>query len=83
MKKRQTPAPTVQAIHDAARVRITPLSVEEVAQRTGVSKFTVRGWIQDRKLESFKVGRRVIVDEAAVSRLLAAGRNPATEEMPR
>jgi transposase len=44
MKKRQTPAPTVQAIHDAARVRITPLSVEEVAQRTGVSKFTVRGW---------------------------------------
>lgn len=55
------------------------LSIPEVATRLGVSKFTVRSWIRQRRLEHFKLGRRVLVAEGEVARFMEAARVPARE----
>lgn len=55
------------------------LSIHEVATRFGVSVFTVRSWIRQRRLEHFKLGRRVLVAEGEVTRFMDAARIPARE----
>lgn len=55
------------------------LSVEEAARRLGVSRFTVRSWLRQRKLEHFKLGRRVVLSESSITNFLDRHRIAAQE----
>lgn len=52
--------------------------IERVAERLGVSAWTVRTWIRAGRLSSYKVGRRVLISEEEISDLLSAGYRPAS-----
>lgn len=56
------------------------LSVEQAATRLGVSKFTVRAWLRQRRLAYHRLGRRIVLAEPDVERFLAAHRVEAREE---
>jgi excisionase family DNA binding protein len=56
-------------------------SVEEAAQLLGISPWTVRGYIRDGKLQPVRLGRRVLLSEQELERLVSDGqkqtkRNP-------
>jgi excisionase family DNA binding protein len=53
------------------------LSVGETAARFGVSPWTVRDWIAQRKLTRVKIGRRVLVPESEIERVIERGTQPA------
>lgn len=55
------------------------ISVDEAARRLGVSKFTVRAWLRQRKLPFYQLGRRQVLDAADVERFLQASRVEARE----
>jgi excisionase family DNA binding protein len=59
------------------------LSVDEAATRCGVSKFTVRSWLRQRRIPFFKLGRRVVLDAADVDAFLRAHRVEARDEAGR
>jgi len=48
------------------------LDVNSAATRLGVSPFTVRAWLRQRRLLYVKLGRRVLVPEDAISRFIEA-----------
>jgi excisionase family DNA binding protein len=54
-------------------------SIDSTAQRLGVSAFTIRRLIQEGGLRSLRVGRRRLVPESEVARVLTQGcqRRPA------
>ncbi len=58
----------------------TMLSVEEAAQRLGVSRYTVRSWLRQRRLEHFRLGRRVVLAERDVDGFLRRHRVEARTE---
>jgi excisionase family DNA binding protein len=54
-------------------VQITQtIPVETVAARLGVSSWTVRSWLRQGRIPSFKIGRRVLVKVTDVEALLEA-----------
>ena len=57
---------------DAARLL---RSVKEVGAALGISPWTVRRLISERKLVSVRVGRRVLVEPAECRRLIETGRS--------
>jgi excisionase family DNA binding protein len=56
------------------------LDVKGVAERLGVSPFTVRAWLRQRRLEHVKLGRRILVPESAIRRFVDMNTIPAREE---
>jgi excisionase family DNA binding protein len=50
-------------------------SVEEAAGLLGISKWTVRSYVRDGKLKPVRLGRRVLVEEAELERLIASGKD--------
>ncbi len=51
-------------------------SVEEAAELLGISKWTVRGYIREGKLKSARLGRRVLLAEDELERLVAKSQEP-------
>lgn len=58
-------------------------SVGSAAARCGVSPFTMRAWLRQRRIPFFKLGRRVVLDAADVDAFLRAHRVEAREEAGR
>ncbi len=58
----------------------TLLDVNSAAKRLGVSPFTIRAWLRQRRLSYVKLGRRVLVPEDSISRFLAVNTVPARED---
>ena len=56
------------------------LDVHAAAERLGVSPFTIRAWLRQRRLEHVKLGRRVLVPESAIRRFVEQNTIPAREE---
>ena len=50
------------------------LSIDEAAARLGVSKYTLRAWLFQRRLPHVKLGRRVLIDPCDVDRFIEASR---------
>ena len=50
------------------------MTIAEAAERLGVSRFTVRSWLRQRRLAFHKLGRRIVLDQADVEALLKSSR---------
>jgi excisionase family DNA binding protein len=48
-------------------------SVEEVSKRLAVSSFTTRRLIKNKQLRAVRVGKRVLVAESEIERVIAQG----------
>jgi excisionase family DNA binding protein len=55
----------------------TYLTTEEVAERLRTGKETVRYWKHIGKIRGFKVGRRVLYDEAEIDALVTEAKREA------
>lgn len=58
------------------------LHVNDAAARLGVSPFTVRAWLRQRRLAHVRCGRRVLVPAAAVADFIAANTVEARDLPP-
>jgi excisionase family DNA binding protein len=56
------------------------INVKEAAGLLGVSPFTVRAWLREGRLAHIRLGRRVVLDPADLTRFVDAGRVPARDE---
>jgi len=57
------------------------LSVEEAARRLGgISKWTIHSWLSQGKLRRTKVGRRTMIRESELQRVV---RDPVASSQPR
>ena len=56
------------------------LTVDQTAEELGLSPFTVRAWIGQRKLGHIRLGRAIRVPMSEISRVLEAGTRPAKRE---
>jgi excisionase family DNA binding protein len=60
------------------------LTVEQAAAYLGgISVWTVRAWLQKRKLKPTKIGRRTMVKTSELDRLIAQGDRETSEETKR
>ena len=59
------------------------LSVREFAEMLGIREATVRAWLLMRRISYHKVGRKVVISESEVERILAAGSVPAAPQRPK
>ncbi len=58
------------------------LSVREFAEMLGIREATVRAWLLMRRISYHKVGRKVVISEDEVTRILSAGAVPAAPQRP-
>lgn len=56
------------------------LGVDALAERLGVSGWTVRTWIKQGRIPVYKLGRRLLVPVDAVDALMAKNFRPAAGE---
>jgi excisionase family DNA binding protein len=52
-------------------------SVDEAAGLLGISPWTVRAWIREGRLRPVRLGRRVLLSEAELERLVTESQEPA------
>jgi excisionase family DNA binding protein len=50
------------------------LSVAEMATVLGISPYTIRSWVRERRIPYFKLGKRVLFDERDALALLENAR---------
>jgi excisionase family DNA binding protein len=48
------------------------LSVTDAAQRLGISRHTLNGWVSKRKIPFVKLGRRTLLNPADLERIIKA-----------
>ena len=54
------------------------LSVKEAAQQLGISHYTIEAWLSKKKLQRTKVGRRTMIRESELEKVLDdGGKSPA------
>jgi excisionase family DNA binding protein len=53
-------------------------SIPEAADRLGLSHWTLWAWVRDRKIATNKLGRRRLVPESEIQRLIAESYQPAS-----
>jgi excisionase family DNA binding protein len=56
------------------------LGVDEAQARTGVSKWTWRRWAYDGKIDSVKLGRRLLIPTTEIDRLIGDNTRPRLAE---
>lgn len=59
------------------------LSIKVAAARAGVSPFTMRTWLRQRRLAYLRLGRRIVIDPADLERFLHSNRVEAQEAVRR
>ena len=57
------------------------LTIDEAAERLGLSAWTVRRWTSSRRIRSYKIGRRRMLAEEDLRALVAAGERPARSDV--
>jgi excisionase family DNA binding protein len=64
-------------LRENRRLTMQPLkSVEQAAELLAISPWTVRGYIKTGKLKPVRLGRRVLLAEDELERLVAEGQEP-------
>jgi excisionase family DNA binding protein len=56
------------------------LSVEDFAAAVGLRPVTVRQWAAARRIARVKLGRRLLIPESEITRLIEANLTPAADE---
>jgi excisionase family DNA binding protein len=56
-------------------------SVDEAAALLGISPYTVRAWIRDGRLRPVRLGRRVLLSEGELERLVAESQQPVKTQL--
>jgi len=57
------------------------MNITEAASKLGISKFTLRAWIRERRLPFFRCGRRIVFAQKDLDQFLTRCRvNARTEE---
>jgi excisionase family DNA binding protein len=56
------------------------LSISQAAAQLGLAPITVRLWASERKIDSVKIGRRVLVPPGEVDRLITQNFRPRRAE---
>ena len=57
------------------------MSLREAAFRLGVSHLTLKGWVEDRKVNSHKLGARRLIAESEIERLIKESLTPRKREL--
>lgn len=50
------------------------LTIDQTAEFTGLSAWTIRYWVKVGKLPSVKLGRRILIEKAELNRLVSENR---------
>ena len=50
------------------------IGVRGFAERAGVSQWTIRAWIRERRVPYYKIGSRIVFDEKEIEDLLTRAR---------
>lgn len=58
------------------------VSVQMAAQLLGVSVVTMRRWVRARKIDSVRLGRRVLIEERMILEVINTARRPRLEGGP-
>ena len=53
------------------------LTISEVAARLGLSPWTIRTWITQKRIGCVRLGRSIRISESEVERLIRLGTRPA------
>ena len=61
----------------------TKLSVSEAASLLGVSPFTLRAWVRERRIPFYRLGRRIVFSRTELAEFLSAARVPMRTEPSR
>ena len=72
MEQLSIPPPKRGTSAGAAQNAGALLTVDEAAQRLGVSKYTLRGWVSQRRIPYVKIGRRTLFNPADLNNLIKA-----------
>jgi excisionase family DNA binding protein len=59
------------------------VSIKEAADRTGLRPVTIRLWAASRKLSCVKLGRRVLISDRELERLISENTVPRLPERSR
>jgi len=54
---------------------VLTIGLREAAELTGLSHWTLRGYIRDGRLAAVRIGRRVLIEPASLQRLIEQGRS--------
>jgi excisionase family DNA binding protein len=54
--------------------------IDKAAELLGISPWTVRRYLQDNKLQSVRIGRRRLIEESELRRIIERGRDPEPRE---
>jgi hypothetical protein len=54
----------------------THCSVDEAEERSGLSRWTWRKYARDRKVDSVKAGKRLLIPVAEIDRIMQEGTRP-------
>ncbi len=57
-------------------------SVEQAAELLGISPWTVRAYVRQRKLRSVRIGRRVLLQEDDLQQFVSAATEQQISEVP-
>ncbi len=57
-----------------------PLTVQEAADELGLSVYTVRAWVAERRLSHLRLGRAIRIPVAEIRRVLEESTIPAAPE---
>jgi excisionase family DNA binding protein len=55
--------------------------INKAAELLGISPWTVRKWLHGKKLRSVRLGRRVLLEESELRRVVEEGRTNLTEQV--
>ena len=74
-------SPRLQSVGRVARPVVErPRTVAEAADELGLSVYTVRAWIANRRLAHLRLGRAIRIPAAEVRRVIEASTVPAERE---
>ncbi len=57
------------------------LSIQEASQILGLSSWTIRRWIQNKRLVPVRLGSRVLIEQSELQRLVEAGKKHGSEDV--
>jgi predicted site-specific integrase-resolvase len=69
-----------EALSRTAAVKAELVGVADAEALTGVSRWTWRRWAYDGKVESVKLGKRLLIPVREINRLIESNTRPALQQ---